>query len=88
MAYENGIRVKNFPASNTVIVTGNTVDMSKTIAFNNGEPWGILVIGNNTESVINLTVSGNKKVGTNEHWFEVTGVNTSATSNYAQPWVN
>ena len=87
-ALENGIRVKNFPASNTVTLTGNTVDMTKTIPFNNGEPWGILVIGNNTASVINLTVSGNTKVGTNDHWFEVTGVTTSESSNYANPWVN
>ena len=87
-AYENGIRVKNFPASNTVTVTGNTVDMTKTIPFNNGEPWGILVIGNNSASVIDLTVSGNKKVGTNDHWFELSGVLTTASSNYAEPWAN
>ena len=62
--------------------------MTKAIAFKDGEPWGILVIGNNTASVVDLTVTGNRKVGTNDHWFDVSGVTTSQSSDFANPWVN
>lgn len=90
-AEENGIRVKNFPASNNVTVENNTIDMSITKAYNeaDGEPWGILIIQSGTTSSNPLiTVKGNIKVGTSDHWFQLRGFTPAAGSEYSAPWAN
>ena len=85
-AGENGIRVVGFSADNTFTVTGNTVNTQNMVAFDGSEPWGILFKGSDSGARPVINVSGNKKVGVTEHWFELTGVTPAASSNYANPF--
>lgn len=85
-AGENGIRVVGFSADNTFTVTGNTINTQNMVAFDGSEPWGILFKGSDSGARPVINVSGNKKVGVTEHWFELTGVTPAASSNYANPF--
>lgn len=85
-ARANGIRVKGFSAANTVSITGNTINTQNMKAFDGSEPWGILIAGGGTSFQPVINVSGNKKVGVTEHWFELTGVTPAPSSNYANPF--
>lgn len=74
---ENGIRLKNTLDGNSATVTGNTVDMANTKAFNNGEPWGILIInGTANENAATLigTAADNIFLNATEHTFSVQNV--------------
>lgn len=85
-AGENGIRVVGFSADNTFTVTGNTINTQNMVAFDGSEPWGILFKGSDSGARPVINVSGNKKVGVTEHWFELTGVTPAPSSNYANPF--
>lgn len=85
-ARANGIRVKGFSAANTLDITGNTINSQNMKAFDGSEPWGILIAGGGTSFQPVINVSGNKKVGVTEHWFELTGVTPAPSSNYANPF--
>lgn len=85
-AQGNGVRVKTFTADNTVTVSGNTINSQNMKAFSGGEPWGILIIGSNTSARPVINVTGNKKVGNTDYWFELTGVTPAASSNYSHPF--
>lgn len=85
-AQSNGIRIKTFTTDNTVTVTGNTINTQNMKAFSDGEPWGILIAGNNSTAHPILNVFGNKKVGNTEHWFEISGVTPAESSNYSNPF--
>ena len=85
-AHDNGIRVKGFLADNTFTVTGNTINVQNMNAFTGEESWGILFVDSNSTAKPVINVYGNKKEGTTDYWFKLTGVTPAESSNYANPW--
>lgn len=85
---ENGIRLKTVSADNTYIVTGNTINMTEHIEFNNGEPYGILFVGKSADPKPSPTiiVKDNIKVGVYDHWFEFVNITPAAGSEYSNPF--
>ncbi len=86
-AKANGIRVKsNSDVAEKLVITDNKIDMTDANAFNDGEPYGILVKGKDSSVNTVLTVLGNTKVGTNDYWFYYEGFTPGEGSDYATPY--
>lgn len=91
LAHDNQIRVKNSFGTGTVVtITGNSLDMSKTIAFSDtsNEPWGIMLQATGSVTgASTINVSGNTMTsGTGHDFFKSDAVTTTADSNIATPF--
>lgn len=79
---KNGIRIKNAIGGKSVTITGNSIDMNKSAAWNESdqEPWGILLINSSENSVASkVDITGNTITGT-EHAISLKNINRTDDS--------